>query len=232
MDLLKVVGQPTWREILMELIESREMDPWNIDIVEIADAYIKKIKNMQLQNLRIPANVILASALLVHFKAMALNFDEKIEEEMGTEEESIIEEELPALIFKNNTPRKRRVELEELIKAMEASMQLKPRYVSKIKTKPVKLTPPKRDLHQKMKEIYKEALQIADSENVLLFSSLVKTKSAEEIVTKITLLLHLVNEDKISIWQEKIWGEIFIRIINPIEKKDAKELVETVKILK
>ncbi|MCS7109693.1 MAG: segregation/condensation protein A, partial [Candidatus Micrarchaeota archaeon] len=72
----KLVYKPTWREILIEIVDSNNLDPWNIDIAIVTNSYIEKIKNMKIEDLHIPANVILAASILLRFKAQAFVFEE------------------------------------------------------------------------------------------------------------------------------------------------------------
>ena len=54
MKLEKIVALPTWREMLLDLVATKKLDPWNIDIVEIATGYLEKIKKMEMLDLRVP----------------------------------------------------------------------------------------------------------------------------------------------------------------------------------
>ena len=40
----------TWQSILVDLIKSEQMDPWNIDISLLSKKYLEAIKNMQEAN--------------------------------------------------------------------------------------------------------------------------------------------------------------------------------------
>ena len=56
-----------WRDILYEIINT--LDPWDIDLSELATRYSQKVKEMQEMNFKIPANVILVSSVLLRMKA-------------------------------------------------------------------------------------------------------------------------------------------------------------------
>ena len=68
-DLVDLIDQPAWKTILLDLVESEKMDPWDIDVIVLAEKYIKKINDLETNNLRVPANAILACAILVKTKA-------------------------------------------------------------------------------------------------------------------------------------------------------------------
>lgn len=86
-DLEKFVSDGTWKDLLIELVRKNQLDPWNVDIVEIVDKYIEAVRELRILDLRVPANIILAASILLHFKSEALY--EEIEgkgEESGADE--------------------------------------------------------------------------------------------------------------------------------------------------
>ena len=56
------------------------MDPWDIDISAVAEAYLGRVRQLQAMDLRVPANVILACALLLRYKAETISFADPIED--------------------------------------------------------------------------------------------------------------------------------------------------------
>jgi segregation and condensation protein A len=50
--------------LLLDLVEEGKIDPWSIDIANLAQLYIEKIKNMEFQDMRIPANALSAATFL------------------------------------------------------------------------------------------------------------------------------------------------------------------------
>ena len=120
-DLEQLVAQPTWREMLLDLVVSEKLDPWNIDLVDIASRYLERVRKLQKLDLRVPANLILAASILLRFKSDALRFEE---EEQVVEQQTFIDEaqapvEIPMLSLRTRIPRKRKVTLNELMSALE-----------------------------------------------------------------------------------------------------------------
>ncbi len=216
MDLLTIVVQPTWREFLIDLIHSNQMDPWDIDLSKVADIYLSRVRELQSLDLRVPANVILASALLLHFKADALTFDEP-QEETVEEIAPLIDEEIPPLVFRTNLPRQRRVTLQELLNAVDEVMKKGSRQavLPSVAPMPLNIVLPKETLHERIIKIYEKALAIKDAENVLLFSALFEgeVKNAEQVTLHLLPVLHLVQEQRMIAWQDQLYGEIFIKIL-------------------
>ncbi|NUN11979.1 segregation/condensation protein A [Candidatus Micrarchaeota archaeon] len=213
MDLLNLVVQPTWREFLLDLIEKEEMDPWDIDLVQVSDAYLKKVRDLQSLDLRIPANVILASALLLRLKSDALSFEEPVEEEFF-EERILINEDLPQLVLKPNRPRSRRVTLDELIQAVESVMR-EGRRVKVIRSEQVgsiNIELPQKSMSELMQEAFDYSLKLKDADGVLTFSDLYN-KMGYSLVAALLPVLHLMQDQKIVLWQAEVFNEIFIKVL-------------------
>ncbi len=71
-DLVSLVEVPEWKAILLDLVRSEKMDPWNIDIVDLSRKYLERIRGMNEDNLYVPANALLACAILLNMKADVL----------------------------------------------------------------------------------------------------------------------------------------------------------------
>jgi len=52
-------------DIVLKLVINGEIDPWNVDIVDLADKYLKEIKKMHLPDLRLASKALYAAALLM-----------------------------------------------------------------------------------------------------------------------------------------------------------------------
>ncbi|MBI5159158.1 segregation/condensation protein A [Candidatus Micrarchaeota archaeon] len=224
-DLEKIVIQPTWREMLVELVASEQFDAWNIDIVSIADKYMEKIKELQVLELHVPANIILAASILLRFKSEALQFEEQVQE---MAEEVFIEDgkapvEIPLISLRTRIPPKRKATLPELLSALDRVLSEKKQRAERpiITPQIIELELQKYDIEEKMSELLSRIETNADSEGLASFSSLLTERNPLEIVRTLLPLLHLSQEAKVSLIQDEIFGEIFIHL-------KAKEVVESV----
>lgn len=219
LDVLEIVKKPIWRELLVELVVSKQMNLWNIDLVEIADSYLARVRELKALDLRIPANVILASAILLHFKASALLAEEDEEGENAPVE--VIQEDIPQLVYKTQGPRTRRITFTELVEALEKVLKEPEREVLRTKAKPLELRIPQQEMSVKMEEVYRKALALKDEEGLLMFSHLLshlengngRRSLEEKIVFTLLPVLHLVQESKLFAWQESVFGDIFIKVL-------------------
>ncbi len=219
LDLETLVSQHTWREVLLEVINSGQMNPWDIDIVLIADKYLQKVRELASVDLRLPANVILASALLLRLKADALSLEE-IQEEFTIDEtpRELIAEEIPQLIARSNKARARKITLEELVKAVEEVISTTTQQLTLPAPKILELEVPKEDLHELIKKIYALANELKNEAGILQFSSLLDPNSiardkGTHISSRLVPVLHLVQERKVDVWQKELFGEIHIKVL-------------------
>ncbi|MCX8195367.1 MAG: segregation/condensation protein A [Candidatus Micrarchaeota archaeon] len=229
MKLEKIVEFPTWREMLLDLVATQKLDPWNIDIVQITTGYVERIRKMEMLDLRVPANLILAAAILVRFKADALRLEEEAQEAV---EETYVEEDtapetIPVLELRTRIPPKRMITLDELLLAMEKVFEEQKKREEKAQKieipSVINIELPEFDIEEKMSEIYERVLEGRDSEGLVRFSSLLKKKSPEEIIMTLLPILHLVQGGYLSIFQEQFFGEIFIRVRENKEHGNEKE---------
>jgi len=214
LDLEELVAQPTWREELRLMVEEERLDPWNIDLVEVADKFLARMRKLQTTDLMLPANMVLAAAILLHLKSEALRF----EEEQVAEEQVYLDEErppieVPELTLRSRIPPKRRVTLAELMGALEEAFEYQRTREDLIAVpEPISIALPEYNIEDRMSELLSRAARLADGEGLVTFSSLLRKRTREEMVFTLLPLLHLAQDGKINIFQEKLFGEIFIQL--------------------
>ena len=165
-----------------------------------------------------PANIILAAAILIRFKSDALRFEEEAQvptEETYVPEEGGEPEVIPMLELKTRIPPKRMVTLDELLLAMEKVFDDQKKREEKAQKidipSVINIQLPEFNIEQRMEEVYRRVLSTKDSEGLTTFSGILHSTDAKEIITTLLPVLHLVQDRKITIFQEKFFGEIFIR---------------------
>ncbi|PIN82727.1 hypothetical protein COV61_05135 [Candidatus Micrarchaeota archaeon CG11_big_fil_rev_8_21_14_0_20_47_5] len=224
-NLEDMIAYPTWKEMLFELVYSESLDPWNIDISRLCEAYLAKIKNLKRVELHIPANVILAASILLRMKSDMFHIEEEApisEAEVGEDFSSF---EIPSLALSGRIPPKRMVTLEELTSALETVFAKQKQKEEKTAQKMGEMLPDFKlnvsefDIDKEMEKLYERALKCADSENLALFSRIIEECKSESIIFSFLALLHLAQGGKLHVFQEKFFGEIFVRI--PQEMKSA-----------
>ncbi len=219
MDLPSIVRKPSWKQLLCELVISERLDPWDIDITKVADGFFKMVKDMEKTDFHIPANIILASAILLKYKSNSLRvFEEPVD--VFEEAEPLFfedEGEIPSLRMKARIPPKAHITLNELLLEMESVIKYDDvdRAAPSLRTRQreiVEITLPDYDIEQEMKDLYSKMKEGVDSEGLVLFSSLVSGNTPTETVLTLAPLLHLAQEKAVGLKQDALWGEIFIKV--------------------
>lgn len=230
-DLLLEQDDVSWKSILMDLVNTEQMDPWDINITLLTKKYIHVIKELQQQDFRISGKILLAAAFLLKIKSAYLvehdisNLDKLInqteavdEEELFTEMENGSGKERPkfALIPRNPQPRTRKVSLQELIDSLQRAMVSKRRILAQ--QRPVKFEVPKRkiDIMGAIRELYQKIVYYTQKENQekLTFSQLLPPQAGKmEKVYTFVPLLHLEHQEKIQTEQGKPFEEIYIKLL-------------------
>ncbi|MCD6414726.1 MAG: segregation/condensation protein A [Candidatus Diapherotrites archaeon] len=217
-ELVDMIEKPTWKALLVNTVKSEGMDPWDIDVTMLASKYSDRIRQMRLRDFRIPANAVLASAILVRLKSdswQLLPEQGAIADEPLEDYQSIgLFDGIPELEVAQRVTT-RRVTLDELIQAVEHVMDKTRKKASRqrVPVKAMEITIGKKEDFQKVvNQVYSRVLERVDSQGMVLFSDLLVEKTRPEVVRTLLSLLHLANDGKLSVWQEKVFGDIFISL--------------------
>lgn len=220
-------------DILLNLARSGDVDPWNMDIVNLTDQYIEELNKMKELDIRLSGRAILASSILLRMKSDVLL--ELGEEEDEEQKEKELEEELQEEFEEIENvdpivPPARRVKryysMDELVEALDEALdedrdKENPSEKQKSRTKRKKKTKKEmineirvkdhraniksnvEDLHEEIKNEYQKGEKVK-------FNDLVLESTPKGISRTFLYLLYLINEDKVEIDQKNEYGEIFI----------------------
>lgn len=243
-DFLKFIENPTWKDVLLGLINSERIDPWNIDISEITSKYLDVIMKMKNLDLHLPANLILAASILVRIKSDDIIFKEDenlydygmdgLPDELMFSPESInkADSTIFEIMYKQKLPRMRRVTLEELMGAVEEAIQEENKREIKIKERikkekfvmPLKIDVKKVDVEKVIKNTYNKIITGSDNYGMVSFNNITNGDKKEKIYSMIAIL-YLETHDYITIIQEKFFGEIIIKQNGKRELSDIKIVI-------
>lgn len=218
--LISIIEQPNWKLLLFDLVKSNEFDIWNVDIISLTDLYLKKIKELKENNLLVPANALLAASILLKIKTYTLKLTsiEPEEELIIPKEEDLL---LNALNLDNPIRNKEgQVSLDDLIEAIDLIMNkpTKKNIERLIKEKTeIEFVVPKtiEDINYRIDSLYVSIKKEADGEGCLTFRKLfVNNINNFDVVNTLFIpLLFLHQDQKINVWQDDFFSEIFIKII-------------------
>lgn len=219
-----------WQEIIYDLINTEQLDPWNVDITVLTNMYIKKIQEFEDEDYFISSKVLLAAALLLRIKSEILlneyikSIDEilfgKKEKKENILERIELDEEIPELIPKSPIPRFRRVTLKELVESLNKAIitenrRIRKEIINKNAFREASIALPKRRYasRNKIKEIYEKLFEYLNGNNrkSIPFLELIgNDKGKEEKIISFSSLLHLEDQKKIWIHQDKHFGEMHL----------------------
>ena len=239
-ELLFDKDEITWQSVIQELVKSEEMDPWDINISLLTKKYIDTIKKLKDLDFRVSGKVLLAAAILLKIKSNRLVGEDieyldrlisaQDEEDLLSFEENLEprpEEKIPKnLIPRTPQPRKRKVSIYDLMGALERALEVKRRRVLKsIPPMSVEIPEKKRDISEVIRDIYGriKAFFWENKKERLTFSKLLPSDSKKDKIYTFIPLLHLTNQRKVDLFQQKHFGEIDI-ILRETEGEVSKEL--------
>lgn len=202
-------------DILLQLVQMGRVDPWNIDIVDLTEKYIQRLREMKELDLRVSARAILAASILVRMKSEALLQEEEEGEEEDSEEERIRVEVEPL------APPLRRVEryytfddlIEALMDALEEAERRKPRKKKReeIEEEVFVVEDFRVDIEKHVNRLYEIVKKIyAETRKPIRFWDLVFDNTPKVIARTFLYLLFLANMGKVDLVQEEPFGEILV----------------------
>ena len=216
-----------WQNIIYDLINTKQLDPWDIDITLLANKYLEKIQKLEEQSFFISSKVLLAAALLLRIKSeILLNeyiksideilFGRKGESSIKIQEKIEFEDEIPELIPKSPVPRFKKVTLRDLLESLNKAIitenrRIKRKIIEKsvVREGALDITKKRFNIKNRIKEIYERLLEHLETEDKIHFEKIVG-KSREEKIIAFNSLLHLENQNKIWIHQDEHFGDIHI----------------------
>jgi len=220
------------------MAEKGEIDPWNIDIVEVTDRFLQALECRKELDLRVSGRTLFYAALLLRMKSEYLEeaevgegefdeegFPEDIEEYLeGFDSEDRLgpierlEREIRRRLDRKNL-RKRPVTLFELIlelKAAEKEQRRKQRFIAQFDPRLMEVEDVVGIAHE---EGYREAAlavlcqcqerMIEEGVMTLHELALLMGKGILDVYIP---LLFLMFEGKLSMWQEEFFGEVFVQV--------------------
>lgn len=209
-----------WQEVLTTLVAEEGMDPLEVDLIKLADAFRSYLEHLKQFDFRIPARFILVAAILLRMKAELLLDEEEEKIVRTTQSEPLNIENIPTLLPPITRKPTRKVTLNELVTALNKAFEFQERKEGKklrMRRAIERLIEPEDDIEVRIKEIYEEIV----TKKAITFSQLVPAWKKVEIVKTFLPLLHLATRDMVTCEQEEMFKEIFIRIKIPEEKKEG-----------
>ena len=222
-NLLKlIIEEQSWEDLIYHIVSYEGLNPWDIDIIKLADSFLKYVEKLRVLDFRIPAKVVLVAAILLKIKCETLYPFKKEEEEyfpeeaLEDEELRVIKEGLKKLDLRPPIRRivRRKVTLNELIDALKKAVKVEEKKERRkiLRRRLEEEIGEEEDIEKRIEELMKEIESLLSRMGTekIGFSSLVKKWERDEIVRDFLPLLHLSAMKKVKTEQERLFDEIFI----------------------
>ncbi len=218
-----------WQEIIYDLINTEQLDPWDINLTILTEKFLEKIRILEEADFFVSSKVLLAASLLLRIKSEILlnryikSIDDilfgKKESKYHSLERIELNEEIPELIPRSPMPRFRRVTIKELMESLNKAITTENRRIKRaiVNTNALReasLSLPKRNfsIKNKIKEIL-DRLTGHFNENkdhTKVSYTVFVGMDKEERILSFSPLLHLETQQKVWLEQQEHFGEIDI----------------------
>ncbi|MGD2248358.1 MAG: segregation/condensation protein A [Candidatus Methanofastidiosia archaeon] len=199
-------------DMLMSLVFAREIDPWNINIVELTGKYLEQIQKAEELDLRLSGKTYLVAAILLRMQSESFFIEDKEEEEEELEELDFE----PSPILPPLRRKSGKITLPELLNALLIVLEERDKKKKKPPKQPehhvVKVDVYRVDIKKYVEELYRRIKMISGGD-IITFSQLLIDKSPIFIARTFLYLLFLEMSQRVEIWQETEFGEIYIKVI-------------------
>ncbi|MAG38130.1 hypothetical protein CMI45_01970 [Candidatus Pacearchaeota archaeon] len=236
----------SWQAIIYDLINTEQLDPWNIDLSLLSGKYLEKVRELEEANFFVSSKVLLAASLLLRIKSEILlskdiqTLDDilfgKKDEKKYSQERIELDDEIPELVPRTPLPRFKKVSLHELMSSLGKAIQTETRRIQRVVVErqreyETQAVMPKNtiNIRDQIKDIYSK-LRDAFSlrEERLAFSELVELHKGKDKMATFVPLLHLDHQHRVLLEQEGHLEEIWIWLKSLHERKN-KALLEVMR---
>lgn len=210
-------------EILVELASKGEIDPWNIDIIDVTDKFLKKLEELKQLDLRVSGRTLLYASMLLRMKSEVLSEEEQEEEFewefFGFQPEYFQTDEYPSLRPKARRESKRPVTLRELIdelrKAMERKEQSESRRLMRVERMPtteeVLKIAHEEEIESMIQTIMRKLRKKFKKQDHVMFDELIEERTPSCIVQTYVPLLFMATRKQIWLEQKEVFGDLYVR---------------------
>lgn len=224
--------EASWEETIDVL--TADMNPQDLDIILLAERYREYIQELQSHDFKVSAQAVRVCSALLNMKTQRLAWEEQEEQEEELEEEPMenpmafeeqeepIEEEEPELDIGPDLemPVKqkpvRRVHKEELKDSLRDAIQVKERREERQEKRQEmdqKFEMDEDDLETKLNSLMSniKGMITSKTREKIDFNQIVGKKDNQEKIEKFKHVLHLENDEQVTLIQEEFLGDLQVK---------------------
>lgn len=212
-----------WELFIIETIRKEKINPWDIDITKLSESCLARIRDMRVLDYRIPAKVVLSSAILLRMKSdtLTLKTTKELMQEYtedyydGVEQrpEMGIIKEFPLLEPSLIRAPKRKVTIVDLLSALRKVLKEEAVKTTRRKTRQkmaIKIELPEIDITKKVAMFFSKVKTLISGKPFVTFFGVLAERNKKQIVENFMPMLYLSNEGKIRLEQENYHEDIKI----------------------
>lgn len=218
-----------WQEIIYDLINTEQLDPWDIDISFLAYKYLQRVRELEEADFFISSKVIFAASFLIRMKCdiLANTHIKSIDEILFGKKEKIpikleridLNENIPELVPRSPIPRLKKVTLQELMESLNKAIITENRRIKKeiIKFRAFhesEISIPRgiTTIRNRIKNLFSKLLSHFKNlpQQKRVNYNVISGENKEEVIHSFVPLLHLEHQKKIWLEQKEHFGEIHI----------------------
>ena len=168
-----------WQEIIYDLINTEQLDPWDINLTILTDKYLLIAQELEEADFFVSSKVLFAAALLLRIKSEILlnKYIKSIDEILfGSKKKTSkplerieLDEAIPELILRSPIPRMKKVTLQELMEALNKAIGTENRRIKKeilnknaFREAGISLPKKKFNIKNKISQLYKNLFKYFD----------------------------------------------------------------------
>jgi segregation and condensation protein A len=204
-----------WK-VLFDLVKLHKVQPWNVDLSHILTTLIKEMGGKGYVDFSASGIALLSSAVIYRKKSEQIL---ELQEPPKPPPEKVVEV-LPPPIQLPYRFEYTSTTVKNLVNALEEILREEPYIESAPKQSPILPEPMIRrelddfmiDIENKIEDIYRTLLILAEKNPVIQFSQLVQRMIKHEVIRTFLVLLFLASRGRIQLWQDEEFGEIYISL--------------------
>jgi len=199
--------------ILFDLVKLRRVRPWDVDIAYLLNTLLAEMRRIGFINFSATGLALYSSASVYRMKTeLILKLEEPVQPPPPK-----LEEYLPPPVQLPFRYEYTSTTVDDLLQALEEALSTE-QLPAPVRLEPI-LPPPAIlenldqfmvDVEKRVDEMYARIQELVREQGVVRFSRLVAGLKRLEIVRSFILLLFLASKERVRIWQEEEFGEIFI----------------------
>ncbi len=206
-------------EILVNMAKNREIDPWNINIVELTDKFLKRVDDLEKMDLRVSGRTLLYASILLRMKSNALVEVEEPPEEIELESDNFEISDYPVPSMPLRRYSKRPVTLEELLTELKRAEAFEKKRLIRVENKKDEIRATlddvlsvahEEDIESRIEKMRYILNELLDKQKSVKFSEISSTLDRAGILMAYLAILFLATKKEIWIEQEEFFGELFI----------------------